>query len=81
MYDTKVLIRRLSQSTGIRDCSEGLWEFLGLTEDDVYGRSDEWQRMPLIADVPHDVWQCVYRNQIHWGRSLSDVAAKAGLKP
>ncbi|MFB2706956.1 hypothetical protein [Marinobacter shengliensis] len=78
--DVAITIRKLADTTKLSDCHPELWQWLGLTQQDVAGHSPSWYRPPYVADIPHDIWQCTTKDERHYGRTLKEVAIKAGLK-
>jgi len=75
-----ILIRKLASKTYIHDCHEDLRKWLGLSIDDCRGVTDNWRRIPLISDVPHDVWQISTKSKIFYGKTLGEVSKLAGIK-
>lgn len=81
MFDVRhsVVIRRLSSSTGVRDCGRTVWEFLGLSREDVAGRTELWPKCPLIGDFGFDVWILETRGKRFVGKTIVDVLEAAGI--
>lgn len=77
--DEPIVIRKLAACTKIADCRSDLWDYLGLSSEDVHGQSDEWHRPPYIADVPSEVWLLKAGQVRHFGSSFYEVSQKAEL--
>lgn len=79
--DAAVQIQRLGRTTQIGDCSKDLWDFLGLTRDEVFPLSG---RRLQILDIPHDVWMCkvgfkktANKRVVAYGYSFREAVQKA----
>ncbi|MFB2704256.1 hypothetical protein [Marinobacter shengliensis] len=77
--DESIVIRKLAACTKIADCRSDLWDYLGLSSEDVHGQSNEWHRPPYIADVHSEVWVLNAGRVRHFGSSLYEVSQKAEL--
>jgi len=74
-----IIIRKYSDTTGLADCRPDLWAWLGLTEADARGRSDEWYRVPLVSDMPHAIWSCTDSGKRTYAKTLAELIVKTGL--
>lgn len=77
--DCSIVIRKLSPKTRIDDCAEDLKAWLDLDDADIRGMSEGWRRYMMISDMPYDVWMCTIKGKRWFGKSLFEVAAKAGI--
>lgn len=66
-----IKIHRYSGSTLIKDCDKSLWEYLGLSYEEVYGI--DWRSCATVKDFD-DIWTLqIGRKKYGYFRDLNDL--------
>lgn len=70
-HKKSVKIQRFSSSTLIKDCDKSLWEFLGLSYEEVYGI--DWRSCAVVEDFG-EIWSlAIGRKHFGYFHNLPDL--------
>jgi hypothetical protein len=75
-----VLIKKFSELTRVADCDKSLCLWLGFDPKKRNLLTNIDGNYLTMSDFPHDVWCCNIKGQRWYGKTLIEVAEKAGIQ-